>query len=147
MKVVIGQLPWQKAASIYLRMQVFVLERGIEIEAEFEDELYPDAQYIVIFDGAQPVATSRLYFTEELARFTRICVLPTHRKDHLGYQLLKTMESQSIAAEKYHVLIHAEESAVGFYQKADYKISSKPYLEDGVTCYDMTKDLRKHSLD
>ncbi|GAF41674.1 hypothetical protein FC83_GL000259 [Agrilactobacillus composti DSM 18527 = JCM 14202] len=141
MDLFFGHLPWEKAASMYVRMQVFVLERGIAIADEFEDDQFPNAEYVVIFDGKEPVATSRLFFTEEFARFTRICVVKTQRQAHLGSQLLRQMEQASIAAEKYHVLIHAEHSAIGFYQRNGYKISSKPYLEDGVECVDMTKTL------
>lgn len=84
MDLFFGHLPWEKAASMYVRMQVFVLERGIAIADEFEDDQFPNAEYVVIFDGKEPVATSRLFFTEEFARFTRICVVKTQRQAHLG---------------------------------------------------------------
>ncbi|WP_225353646.1 hypothetical protein [Lacticaseibacillus sharpeae] len=68
-----GSAPWLRAAAIYLRMQVFVLERTIKIEDEFDKNDVPGVVYAVIFDGKEPVATGRfLREGDDAARLTRI---------------------------------------------------------------------------
>ncbi|WP_369403940.1 hypothetical protein [Secundilactobacillus silagei] len=49
MKIHTGSEPWNHAAALYVRMNVFVLERTIAIEDEFDDHDEADRVYVVIY--------------------------------------------------------------------------------------------------
>lgn len=59
MNVLFGNEKWHQAAALYVRMQVFVLERGIRLTEEFDLDDHDKTDYVVIYDENKPVATGR----------------------------------------------------------------------------------------
>lgn len=141
-KLVIGSEPWQRAASCYVRMRVFVLERGIAIEDEFDQNDVPGVTYVVIYDGDEPVATGRfLREDEDSGRLTRIATLADYRGQHLGSQVVTALERFAQNQHVRHLEIHAEATAITFYKRLGYQTISPVYDEDGVPCRKMARDL------
>lgn len=58
-RTTIGSEEWQRAASIYVRYKVFVLERGIAKEDEFDQNDTEGRVYANLFIGEEPVSTGR----------------------------------------------------------------------------------------
>jgi predicted GNAT family N-acyltransferase len=142
MKRVIGNQNWHRAASCYVRMQVFVLERGLAIDDEFDQADRDGTTYAVIFAGDQPVATGRyLPIDAEQALLTRIATLAAYRGQHLGAQVIQALEDQARQDGKQTLIIHSELTAKGFYQTLGYRPSSAVYQEDGVDCQTLTKQV------
>lgn len=138
----IGSEPWLRAASIYLRMQVFVLDRGIAAKDEFDQNDIPGVVYAVIFDGQEPVATGRFLREDDgSARLTRIATRIDYRGQHLGTQIIKALERQAQDLHIHDVQIHAEVTAIPFYAGLGYRAVSAVYLEDGVPCRVMARQL------
>ncbi|SUN46707.1 histone acetyltransferase HPA2-like protein [Streptococcus dysgalactiae] len=89
-KVIVGQEPFQRAASLYLRFCVFVLERNIAMVDEFDANDEKGTVYAVVYDDDQPVSTGRfLAETKTEARLTRIATLADYRGQGYGAKVMK----------------------------------------------------------
>ena len=142
MKIHTGNEKWNRAAAIYVRMEVFVLERGITLEEEF-DALDDDFRvYVVAFDANKPVATGR-YIKEDdfTVRPGRIATLNEYRGQGLGKRVLKEIEKIAASDGCTSSVIHGELTAAGFYEKLGYKRTSGIFYEDGVECVQLVKEL------
>ncbi|VHF28198.1 histone acetyl transferase HPA2 and related acetyl transferase S [Streptococcus pyogenes] len=88
-KVIVGQEPFQRAASLYLRFCVFVLERNIAMADEFDAHDEKGTVYAVVYDDDQPVSTGRfLAETKTEARLTRIVTLADYRGQGYGAKVI-----------------------------------------------------------
>lgn len=143
MKFHIGSEPWNHAAALYVRMNVFVLERTIAMEDEFDDNDESDRVYVVAYtDDNQPVATGRFQTIDDTTmRPARIATLKDYRGQHLGAQIIKALEEYGLARGYTKSVIHSEMTAKGFYERQGYQVSSEPYEEDGVPAITLTKTL------
>lgn len=142
MKIITGNQPFQRAASCFIRMNVFVLERTIPLEEEFDELDLPETVYTVIYDDKRPVATGRyIQENETTARLTRIATLKEYRGRQLGSQVVQSLENYAAEQQVRQCLIHAETDALPFYLSLDYVPISDIYLEDGVPCQTLQKQL------
>lgn len=139
MKLVVGKQRWQRAASCFIRMQVFVLEQKIPLEEEFDDNDLDETVYAVLYDDNKPVSTGRFLQEEDAARMTRIATLPEYRGQHLGSKIIYALEDHAKAQGLKKVVIHADLTALPFYQKLGYVPYGEVYLEDGVPCQSLKK--------
>lgn len=143
MEIHTGSEPWNHAAALYIRMNVFVLERTIAMQDEFDDNDEPDRVYVVAYtDDGQPAATGRFQTIDETTmRPGRIATLKDYRGQHLGAQVIKALEDYGIAHGYTKSVIHSEMTAQGFYERQGYQVASEPYEEDGVPAITLTKSL------
>lgn len=138
----VGNSSYLRAASCYIRMNVFVLERNLLIADEFDNNDNSDTIYSVIFDGNQPIATARFLPVDGvLVRITRVATLKNYRGQHLGARVVSSLEKLSRTKKFNKILIHSEVSASTFYQKIGYMIEGDVYIEDGVECVTLVKVL------
>lgn len=138
--IFIGSEPWHRAASLFLRMQVFVLEGKIAIEDEFDENDGENTVYALAFDGNLPVSTNRLVIENQTTvRITRVATLNEYRHRGIASKLLTTMEAYIAEHNFNEILIHSEIQALPFYLVNGYEIASEPYLEDGVPCQTVRK--------
>jgi len=144
MKTHIGNEVWNQAAAFYIRMQVFVLDRGISLEEEFDSKDRDDTLYVVLYDEEKPVATGRyIKIDSHTIRPGRIAVLNEYRGRGLGRIIVEEIEA---LAKKQHCtssVIHGEMTAAPFYEKLGYLRISEPYYEDGALCVTLQKTLKK----
>lgn len=142
MHVHIGKESWQRAAAYYVRMSVFVIERSIALEDEFDDLDTDETIYSVLYDGSLPVATGRfIKENQETCRLTRIATLKEYRGQHLGAKIIRSLEEKAIREGFKQAVIHSELTALPFYQKQGYLVTSDIYEEDGVPCQTLSKIL------
>lgn len=142
MEIITGNQPFQQGASSFVRMSVFVLERNIQIEDEFDGNDLPETIYTVVYDGKLPVSTGRYIQEDETtARFTRIATLKEYRGKNIGTQMVRALEEYALSQGITKGLIHAETQALPFYQKLGYHPVSEVYYEDGMPCQTLEKQL------
>ncbi|SFC62397.1 Predicted N-acyltransferase, GNAT family [Alkalibacterium subtropicum] len=142
MKVHAGSENWNRAAAFYVRMQVFVLEREISLQEEFDSKDTDGTVYVVLYDDGKPVATGRYKeIDSETIRPGRIAVLKDYRKQGLGEQLLKELEKIGQKNGCTKSVIHGELTAAEFYEKLGYVRVSDIYYEDGAPCVTLNKQL------
>ncbi|PRY83101.1 GNAT family N-acetyltransferase [Alkalibacterium olivapovliticus] len=142
MKIHIGNENWNQAAAYYIRMSVFVLEKGIALEDEFDGHDHDQTVYVVVYDGDQPVATGRFLKTDDHAvRPGRIAVLKDYRNKGFGDLVITELEKYAKNEGCHTSVIHGELSAAGFYEKLGYRREPGVYEEDGVPCVTLKKTL------
>lgn len=141
-RLLIGAEDWQRAAACYVRFKVFVLERRIKMEDEFDHLDIPERVYAVVYVGKEPVSTGRFVpETDTTARLTRIATLKEHRGKQYGRQVIQALEDHARQNGFKTLYIHSELTAKTFYEELGYKPCSEVYEEDGELCQSLQKDL------
>jgi len=124
--------PQAMAEAISIRTIVFVREQGVPKELEL-DEFDVGAQHALIYAESQCAGTARMVrLMNGKAQIGRMAVLSQYRKQGLGSQLLNTLvelgRSQGIAEFE----LHAQVSALGFYEKLGFNAQGEIYEEAGI---------------
>ncbi|HEL0022334.1 TPA: GNAT family N-acetyltransferase [Streptococcus equi subsp. zooepidemicus] len=141
-RVIVGNQPFQRAAGLYIRYQVFVLERQIDRQDEFDDFDSDDRLYAVLYDGDQPVSTARFLPTAtDQARLTRVATLSQYRGKGYAAQVIEALEQYAREQAYKRLVIHSEISAQSFYEGLGYQAFGEPYDEDGEPCQSVEKYL------
>lgn len=139
-RLVLGNQDWLRASACYVRLNVFVLERNIAIEDEFDHLDTPDRVYAVLFVGKEPVATGRfVQESDEMARLTRIATLAHARGKGYGRQIIQALEQHAQTEGIRRIVIHSELTAKTFYEALGYQTCSDVYEEDGELCQSLEK--------
>lgn len=142
LRLEVGTAVHLRAASSYIRMRVFVLEKSLALTDEFDQNDTAETIYSVLFDGNLPVATARLLFeTDEVARIGRVATLKEYRGKQLGSRVVKALEALARKKQIKQIVIHAELTAAEFYENLGYLRVGQPYEEDGVPCITLDKGL------
>lgn len=128
--------------GLQIRKMVFVEEQGFSLEIEI-DEIEDQCEYLTLYSAQnQPLATARIYpYADGVHKLQRIAVLKSQRGKKLGERLMTEMENH---AKKYGIkrlILGAQNSAIGFYQKCGYQIFGEGYDEEGVAHHNMQKML------
>lgn len=128
-----------KAAS-EVRKAVFIEEQGISPEIEL-DELDATAVHAVAFNlFGMPVATGRLLQdAPKEARIGRMAVARVLRGQRWGRAILDALVDASRTRGDSKVILHAQCSAEGFYQRAAFEVVGAPYEEAGIAHITMQK--------
>ena len=138
----VGAAAYLRAASNYIRMQVFVLEKSLALSDEFDQNDTLDTIYAVLYAGPLPIATARLLQeSNRVARIGRVATLKEYRGKQLGSQVVTVLEDLAEEKGVEQLLIHAELTAAKFYENLGYTRIGKPYDEDGVPCITLEKRL------
>lgn len=133
---------WVKAASFYLRTLVFVQEQKISPKAEFDAFDTDDTFYLVIFHNNEPIATGRYQQdSPDVVRPDRLCVHPSWRQKGLGRRVILELEHQGRHNHCTLSRIHGEKHAIPFYEKLGYTVVSGEFIEDGIICVKLEKNL------
>ena len=121
------------------RARVFVVEQNcpyLDI-----DDIDRRSYHVFYHSNAQIDAYLRVYFKEPgIAQIGR--VLTIERGKGLGIDLLK--DGIEVCRNRFNaksVYIEAQSYAIGFYEKAGFKVISGEYLEDGIPHVNMKLDL------
>lgn len=136
-----GNETWLRAAVYKLRYDVFVLEQGILPEDEFEDT--PSSLYFLVTNEEKvPIATIRYQACDnQTINPDRFCIAKAFRGQGIGRALLDSYEKKAKSDGYIRSELSAETSDAGFYEKAGYQTISDTYLEDGILCVPMAKNL------
>ena len=117
MKVEIFNTVPPSAASI--RQEVFVKEQGFEDEFDATDSV---AVHFVLFDGAMPIATCRVFEHTEKNVYVlgRLAVVKERRGCGTGSLLLKKAEEYAASVGGKEIRLHAQCRAASFYEKSGF---------------------------
>lgn len=122
-----------------LRAEVFVVEQDCPYQDL--DDKDRDAWHIWLEDNGSVLACLRVFKYDE--RYSQIGRVVTSLKVRgTGAGRIMMEEGVRVADEKYPgfpIMIHAQSYATGFYEKFGFKISSEPFLEDGIPHNEMIR--------
>lgn len=121
--------------AIEIRFQVFVNEQNVSKHLEYDGLDFDAVHYLITVDKT-PVATARWRETEEGIKLERFAVLKEYRGLALGILLLKYILREVIPSKKA-IYLHAQESAVGFYEKFGFYKKGESFNEADIIHYNM----------
>jgi YbgC/YbaW family acyl-CoA thioester hydrolase len=136
--------PWTElgADAGRIRSEVFVEEQGIPKELEW-DEADATALHAVAYNRlGQPVGTGRLLQAGEgVVKIGRMAVNRVLRGGNVGRQVLDALMEAARTKGAKEVVLHAQTSAQGFYQRQGYLPRGTPFEEAGIPHQTMFKPL------
>ena len=121
-------------AAYAIRYAVFVEEQGIPIELEI-DGYDPIAEHALAFVDGRCVATARIYLDEQdpsKAKIGRMAVLKDFRGQGIGTALLGEAILAGMMQGASVFELHAQQSAVPFYAKLQFKPDGAIFDEVGI---------------
>ncbi len=123
-------MQWDEAKDLAypIRLTVFVHEQGVPEELELDDD---DAMawHVVVLDHGKAIATGRLLKNGKIGR---LAVLKEYRGLGLGSELLKTLVSYGRQEEIKQFFLHAQTTAIGFYERHGFNAIGLPFEEAGI---------------
>jgi predicted GNAT family N-acyltransferase len=121
-----------------IRKEVFVTEQGFVDEF---DEIDGISSHILIFDGDLPVATCRVFPSENKGEFHigRLAVIKTYRRLGVGKRILGEAEAHILAQGGTRITLHSQCSAREFYEKCGYTPFGELEYEQGCPHIGMEK--------
>ena len=123
---------WDQAGADARRIRelVFVLEQGVPLALEMDDQDATCDHALARAAGGVAVGTGRLLPD---GRIGRMAVLAQWRGKGVGALLLHALMEQ--ARRRGHALVRliAQASAVGFYRRYGFEVSGAEFMEAGIT--------------
>jgi predicted GNAT family N-acyltransferase len=124
----------ERALGRSIRHAVFVEEQGVPAELEI-DGLDDQCRHFLVRcrlenGGQQAVATARARVTARGWKIERVAVLREQRGRSVGAALVQHM--LGAAPEDQVVYIHAQESAIGFWQRLGFAVEGPEFFEAGI---------------
>ncbi|MEO0577042.1 MAG: GNAT family N-acetyltransferase [Pseudomonadota bacterium] len=129
----------QRAAIKQVRQRVFIEEQGVTAADEWDDQDDCSHHVLALTANRDVVATGRL---QRDAKITRMAVLSGWRGQRVGAAILTAL--LDIAAEQgmEGLWLHAQQSAIGFYQRYGFVNEGEPFDEAGIAHVTM----RRHNI-
>lgn len=123
-----------------VRSSVFVHEQGIPADRVWDDA-DETALHVLAYNGlGQPVAAARLVKTGNgTSRLGRMAVTKVLRGSGLGRALLHALLDAARQRGDTCMLLHAQRSAEGFYQRAGFVPQGQAFTEVGIEHIEMLK--------
>lgn len=131
--------PWLEAKkeAYAIRKAVFIDEQGVPEALEL-DEFDPIAEHALAYQEGHCIGTARLIvLSTEEGRIGRMAVLPAFRKQGIGGQLLRALLGSSKTQGLVRLTLHAQLSAIPFYEQFGFIAQGDIYDEAGIAHRDM----------
>ncbi|MCX6003884.1 MAG: GNAT family N-acetyltransferase [Chloroflexi bacterium] len=124
-----------------VRRKVFIEEQGISGDEEW-DGFDDSALQFVAKNGDKVIGTARVRFpSADCAKIERMAVLKSFRKQGIGRGIISNIEELLKQRQIPHVILHAQWSAVPFYQSRGFVKTGKPFFEADIKHIKMRKKI------
>ena len=126
--------PWQEAQkdAFKVRHEVFILEQGVPADLEI-DEFDPVAFHALAYSDNACIGTARLHINDDrLGQIGRMAVLSPFRNKGLGRQIMKALIETAKSKGISSLILHAQVSAIPFYEKLGFIANGPIYDEAGI---------------
>ena len=101
-----------------------------------------DQFHLAAFVGETPVASVILqWLPGGLAKMRQMAVDPAHQRTGLGARLVAELEAEAARRQCARIVLHARESALGFYLRLGYEVRGETFTEVGLPHRRMEKEL------
>lgn len=120
-----------------------VLRKPLGLRYQAEDLAAEHDQFhLAAFQGEAPIASVILqWLPDGLAKMRQMAVDPAHQRTGLGAKLVVALEAEARRRGVSGIVLHARESAVGFYLRLGYGVLGEPFTEVGLPHRRMAKAL------
>ncbi len=107
-------------ALMRVRTIVFVNEQNVDINLEQDDEDLTAIHYVCLKDDVV-IATLRILKYQDHVKIGRVAVLKEYRNQKIGSLMIREVEKHPDVINIGKISIHAQVSALPFYEKLGYK--------------------------
>jgi hypothetical protein len=118
---------------IHIRIQVFVIEQGIDSSIDF-DGLDVVATHVLAIKGGVSVGTGRILNDGHLGR---IAVLKSARKQGVGAEILKALVEVAESRNYKRIYLGSQMHATAFYEKLGFKTYGEVFMDAGLEHIEM----------
>lgn len=129
-----------------IRNTVFVDEQGVPKEIEFDGN-DDKAIHVIAYKDNKAVGCARMLQTDKGAKIGRVAVLKEYRKQGIGEKICNTLIDIAKEMDIYYVYLHAQVSAVQFYEKIGFSQVGEGFYEADILHYKMVKKLINQSME
>lgn len=126
---------------IRLREEVFVLEQGIPMEIELDDDDGRAIHFIAEVGGVV-VGTARLLIEEEGGKIGRMAVRKKWRRKKIGAALIGFIKRFARRRGLSQLYLHAQLPAIPFYEGAGFWVRGRTFKEAGLPHRKMIYEIR-----
>jgi len=126
--------------ALAVRFAVFVEEQGVPKDLEVDEHEDEAVHFVAYLDG-DPVGAARLRGQSGDAKVERVAVLPAHRGEGHGAEVMREVEGVAAAREYDRVVLHAQTRSAGFYDRLGYERVGEEFEEAGIPHVEMRKPL------
>lgn len=133
----------EKNDAFQIRTIVFVEEQNVPIKDEM-DKFDAQAIHFVGYLHDQPIAASRLRWTDTYGKLERLCILKEHRGKSYGTKMIQVMEAEILKRNYHQAKLNAQTQAIKFYEQLGYKVKSNEFIDAGIPHVTMVKQLNEH---
>ncbi|MDP4299566.1 YbgC/FadM family acyl-CoA thioesterase [Leptothrix discophora] len=143
LQVQVGDWAMLGAEAQAIRREVFVEEQRIPAELEQDEADASRAVHALARNRlGLALATGRwVPQGEQVARIGRMAVRASMRGSQVGRQVLDALLDSARAAGRRQALLHAQDTAIGFYRRAGFEPQGEPFVEAGIQHLEMVKAL------
>ena len=130
---------WQEAQdeAYFVRESVFIHEQGVPAVLEL-DEFDSQAQHALAYQASKCIGTGRLVIpNSKEGHIGRMAVLKAYRGKGFGKLLLQTLIGQARKQGLIQLTLHAQLTAISFYEQFGFASVGEPYDEAGIPHRDM----------
>ncbi|MGS2721313.1 GNAT family N-acetyltransferase [Paraglaciecola aestuariivivens] len=126
-----------------IREKVFVCQRRIPVEYEFDQLDSQSFHVLVVNEQDQEIATGRITPQGEIGR---IAVEPQHRRPEVYKQLSDALLNIARQIGVRHILVQCELEGVSYYQKQGFRPIGSVFMDAGIPRQRMICSLRRFTL-
>lgn len=130
---------WPACAA--LRHRVFCEGQGIDAALEADGRDGTCHHVAVLDDAGAVVGTARLRRKDGEAKAERVAVAPEHQGFGIGRALMDALEAIARDGGHSRLFLHAQDTAIPFYDRLGYERLGEPFYEAGVLHRAMARSL------
>lgn len=116
---------------IRLREEVFVIEQGVPLDIEL-DEADDRAVHFIATAKGEVIGTARLVVRGRAGKIGRMAVQKKWRGKGVGAALIGLIKKTAVKKGITRLYLHAQASAVPFYQRLGFVAEGKGFVEAGI---------------
>jgi YbgC/YbaW family acyl-CoA thioester hydrolase len=127
--------PWAAVRDLAspLRMEVFVQEQKVPADLELDEQDEHCVHALMTNRLGMPVATGRLLPAQDgVSRIGRMAVSQPLRGTGLGREVLEALMTAARERGDQRVILHAQRTAEGFYERSGFVAQGQPFEEAGI---------------
>lgn len=137
-KITLGSWEALQEPARLIRQEVFVAEQGIAPELEWDNADASSLHCLIADEHDIPLACGRLLADGHIGR---MAVRAAVRGWGLGTLVLNALTESAIERKHARVMLNAQITACGFYQRLGFVIEGEPFQEAGIAHIEMCKFL------
>jgi hypothetical protein len=117
-----------------IREIVFMKEQLVPKEEEWDGQDERSWHYLAISKEGNPIGCARLMPSGQIGR---MAVLKEQRGLGIGALLLDSVVIHAKELKIEHIFLHAQTYAIGFYEKAGFKVHGEEFMDANIPHYAM----------